>query len=85
VEKVLTDALHLGCNQWLEIPLGKWFAQMPPWGWHYHWETNSLWEANPNEWIWHGGIQQHTHQLGFHAQGKINHPPMRQLERATIV
>jgi len=42
--QALTSVLHLGRNQQLALPLGKWPVQTKPQGWYYHSITNSLWE-----------------------------------------
>jgi len=59
-QKALSTFLHLGQNQQLALPLGKWYAQTWPWGWYYHTDTNSLWLKTPTQWIQHRGIPQRT-------------------------
>jgi len=55
-------SLHLGRNQWLALPLGRWHAQHQPCGWFYHQTTNSLWEASMTQWVQHGSHAQCTQQ-----------------------
>jgi len=84
--QALTSVLHLGCNQRLAIPLGRWFVQSQPSGWYYfHPPTSSLWEVQGTQWIQHGGIPHHTRQISFHAEGKsTTPPPLSTLAKATI-
>ncbi len=82
---VLSAALHLGRNQRLAIPLGRWFVQTHPNGWYYHSPTNSLWNVQANQWTRHGGIPRRTRQLSFHGTGETTAPPpLWSLEKATI-
>ncbi len=82
----LMDALHLGRNQQLSTPLGKWIAQCSSEGWYLHQVTNSLWEAQQSQWVHHGSILQCTCQVWFHSQGNITQPPpLHQLEKATTI
>jgi len=74
-QKPPTEALNLGRNQWLAIPLGKWYVGHNLRGWYYHQETNFLWEANSKQWVRHRGIPQCTCQLGFHEHGEVTQPP----------
>jgi len=48
--EALMTTLHLGRNQKLAVPLGKWLAQSHPNGWYYHLPTNSLWESFDSQW-----------------------------------
>jgi len=80
--QALSTSLHLGQNQQLAIPLGKWYAPTQPNRWYYHPQTMSLWEATAWTWIQHGGIPQWTWQIGFHGTGE---PHVNELEKATIV
>jgi len=83
--KALFMSLHLGQNQRLALPLGKWYAQTQPWGWYYHTDTNYLWLETPTQWIHHGGIPQCTWQHSFYGQGKVAHPPsLKDLKKATM-
>jgi len=84
-KQALTQALHLGRQQCLAIPLGKWYMSSTSHGWFYHRRTNSLWHNEVAHWWHHGGMPQCTWQQGFHQTGQANTPPpMAKLEKATI-
>jgi len=83
--QALTQALHLGRQQRLALPLGKWL-QFTSHGWLYHQSTNSLWHTDSTAWHQHGGIPQCTCQQAFHLTGQTDTPPaMEELEQATIL
>ncbi len=54
----LTLALHLGRNQRLALPLGRWQEQLQLNWWYYHLMTNSLREVSKTQWVCHGGLAQ---------------------------
>jgi len=84
--KALGESLHLGWNQQLPWPLGKWLATSNPSGWYYHSATNSLWESKGPHWHQHGGTPQQTNQHNFHTASQADQlPPFAKLEKATII
>jgi len=83
--QALLSALHLGRNQRLAIPLGRWFAQPLPSGWYFQTSTVSLWEVQGTQWLCHGSIPNQTRQICFHTKGEpMIPPPIHNLAKATI-
>jgi len=83
--QALSEALHLGRNQRLAIPLGRWFAQLMPSGWYFQPSTTSIWEVQGTQWLRHGSMPHRTRQSWFHADGELSSPPpINSLAKATI-
>ncbi len=67
----LMDILHLGRNQRLATPLGKWMAQQSWLGWYLHRATNLLWEAQPSQWICHAAYHNVLDRQSFCLQANL--------------
>jgi len=83
-KQALAASLHLGSNQCLALPLGKWYAHSTPKGWYYHRVMHALW-VKREAWQQYAGILQRMRQLGFHIAGTTEGPPpAKDLEQAMV-